>query len=69
MSAPNAGRQSPEPEKQSSAQVGNPSASDAKHDSNPSENKSAEESKDQLKNLPSNPKGALEDKAKEATSK
>jgi hypothetical protein len=69
MSAPNAGRQSPEPEKSSNAQVGNPSKDDAKHESNPSENTSAQDSKDQLKGLPSNPTGALKEHSEATTSK
>ncbi|KAF2226357.1 hypothetical protein BDZ85DRAFT_256024 [Elsinoe ampelina] len=70
MSAPNQGRQSPEPERQSDAQI-NP------HGSKPNEQGGApslehgKEQSDKQKSdtLPSNPKGPLEDAAKEKTSK
>lgn len=68
MSAPQQGRQSPEPEQQSGKQVNSPPASNpnnqgqANYDAEP-----AEKSKDQLKNLDSNPKHILEEQAKEKT--
>jgi hypothetical protein len=63
MSAPNQGRQSPEPERQSGAQAG--TTSDNPNDQGAGE----EQSKESLKNLESNPKGPLEDKAAAAASK
>ena len=68
MSAPNAGRQSPEPEKQSSSQVGQPES--GKIDAAPSETH-AKEVSDEHKNegLSSNPEGPLEAAAHEKVSK
>jgi hypothetical protein len=69
MSAPNAGRQSPDPERQANKQIHDPPASDVnKQGQNPGE-KAADASKDQLSNLASNPKGPLEDAAAEKTKK
>lgn len=68
MSAPNPGRQSPEPETQTGNQLKNPPASNHKHGAAPGE-KAADHSKDQLSGLESNPKGALEESAKEKVAK
>lgn len=67
MSAPNAGRQSPEPKHQAGSQgndpiAGNPNQQGAKSDSQESSN-------DTLKGLESNPKHILEDASKEKTKK
>ena len=68
MSAPNAGRQSPEPEKQSHEQVGAPES--GKIDAGKSETGSQDESIDTKENvLESNPVGPLEDAAHEKVSK
>ena len=68
MSAPNAGRQSPEPEKQSHEQVGAPES--GKIDAGKSETGSKDESMDTKENaLESNPVGPLEDAAHEKVSK
>ena len=68
MSAPKAGRQSPEPEQQSSEQVGAPES--GKIDAGKSETGSKDESEDTKGNvLESNPKGPLEDAAHEKISK
>jgi hypothetical protein len=68
MSAPNAGRQSPEPEKQSESQTGAPES--GKIDAAPSETHSKDASEDTKQNaLESNPKGPLEDAAHEKVSK
>ena len=68
MSAPNAGRQSPEPEKQSSAQTGKPAEGTA--DAAPSETHAQEVSDDHKENaLLSNPVGPLETAAHEKVSK
>lgn len=62
MSAPNAGRQSPDPEHQKKNQQNAPA--------NPNEQGAGEEqTKEQLKGLESNPKAPLEDAAKAKTSK
>jgi len=66
MSAPNQGRQSPEPENQSGAQSGtnaDPNSGDK------SATHSQEQSKQDLKNLPSNPTGPLDHAAVEKTAK
>jgi len=68
MSAPNAGRQSPEPETQSHAQVGQ-TAEPNQQGAAPSEDHAADASKEQLKGLESNPKGPLEDAAAKKTEK
>jgi hypothetical protein len=68
MSAPNQGRQSPEPERQSSAQAG--TTSDNANDQGVSgANETKESSENTLKNLGSNPKGPMDDKAAAAASK
>ena len=68
MSAPHAGRQSPEPEKQSHEQVGAPES--GKIDAGKSETGSKDESVDTKENaLESNPVGPLEDAAHEKVSK
>lgn len=69
MSAPNQGRQSPDPERQSGAQTGSTSNNPNDQGVASSAEQTQEQSKDQLKNLSSNPKGPLEDKAAEAASK
>ncbi|KAI9673492.1 MAG: hypothetical protein M1817_002955 [Caeruleum heppii] len=71
MSAPNAGRQSPEPARQSgSQQQDTPSTGDSKAGAAPSDTH-AKESSDNTKfhGLESNPKGAMDDKADKATGK
>lgn len=68
MSAPNAGRQSPEPDQQSHQQVGAPE--DGKANAAPSDTHAKDSSEDAKENvLSSNPKGALEDAAHEKRSK
>ena len=68
MSAPNAGRQSPEPEKQSGAQIHKPAEGQA--GAAPSETHAQEVSDDQKQNtLSSNPEGPLEAAAHEKISK
>ncbi|MCJ1280150.1 hypothetical protein MMC21_007977 [Puttea exsequens] len=68
MSAPNAGRQSPEPEKQAHSQVGAPESGQA--DAAPSKEFAKAASDDQKESvLESNPKGPLEDAAHEKVSK
>lgn len=68
MSAPNQGRQSPEPEQQSHAQVGLPEH--GKAGAAPSDTHAKDVSEDAKKNtLSSNPKGPMEDAAHEKVSK
>ena len=68
MSAPKAGRQSPEPEKQSHQQIGAPESGQA--DAAPSDTHAKDVSEDVKQNtLPSNPEGPLEGAAHEKTSK
>ena len=68
MSAPNAGRQSPEPEKQSNAQVGKPES--GKIDAGPSDTYAKEVSDEhKMESLPSNPEGPMEGAAHEKVSK
>ena len=68
MSAPRAGRQSPEPEKQTNEQVGAPES--GKIDAGKSETGSKDESDDTKENvLESNPVGPMEDAAHEKVSK
>ena len=68
MSAPNAGRQSPDPERQSDAQV--ESVAHGKADAAPHDKFSKDQSDDHKENtLSSNPKGPLEDAAHEKVSK
>lgn len=68
MSAPQQGRQSPDPKNQSGKQGGDPTASNpnkqgqASHDTEPEE-----KSNDSLKDLESNPKHTMEEHAKEKT--
>ncbi|KAK0782205.1 hypothetical protein LTR91_017039 [Friedmanniomyces endolithicus] len=70
MSAPNAGRQSPDPERAQGKQQSDTPASDVNDQGQAaSKDAPAEESKETLKNLESNPKPILEDAAKEKTSK
>lgn len=68
MSAPRAGRQSPEPEKQTDEQVGAPES--GKIDAGKSETGSKDESEDTKENvLESNPVGPMEGAAHEKVSK
>ncbi|MCJ1239170.1 hypothetical protein MMC14_007163 [Varicellaria rhodocarpa] len=68
MSAPNAGRQSPEPETQSHEQVGQ--VAGGKANAAPSATHAQEASDDHKENvLSSNPKGPLEDAAHSKVSK
>lgn len=70
MSAPNAGRQSPDPETQTGKQQQAPPASDPnKQGQAPSDDHPADASKDQLKGLESNPKHALQDASDAKVSK
>lgn len=68
MSAPNAGRQSPEPERQSEAQTGKTSNPNQQGGAQSAE-QSQEESKSTLSSLSSNPEGPLDKAAEEKTSK
>ncbi len=63
MSAPNEGRQSPEPEQQSDKQVNMPASNPNKQGQAPHEDHPADASADKLKNLEINPKHILDDKA------
>jgi hypothetical protein len=65
MSAPNEGRQSPDPERQSGAQIGATTESGKLDESS----KKDEGKDDQTSGLSSNPKHPLEDAANEKTSK
>ena len=68
MSAPNAGRQSPDPEKQSQSQVGAPESGQI--DAAPSETHAKDASEDQKENkLESNPVGPMEGAAQEKLTK
>lgn len=67
MSAPNQGRQSPDPERQSGAQQQAPPAENPNQA--PGESKAKEDSKAQLEGLSSNPKGPLDEEAKAKVSK
>ncbi|KAL9129105.1 MAG: hypothetical protein Q9217_002348 [Psora testacea] len=68
MSAPNAGRQSPEPEKQSNQQVGAPESGQV--DAAPSDTHAKDASEDTKQNtLSSNPEGPMEGAAHEKVSK
>ncbi|KAM0719272.1 hypothetical protein Q7P37_005177 [Cladosporium fusiforme] len=69
MSAPNQGRQSPDPERQTGAQTGSVANNPNDQGVASSANQTKDDSENQLKNLSSNPKGPLEDKAAEAASK
>ncbi len=66
MSAPNAGRQSPEPERQSGAQSKDTPAGSGKMDEKKGE---GEEKEDQTAGLSSNPTHPLEEEAEKKTSK
>ncbi|KAK4620021.1 hypothetical protein CLAFUW4_11362 [Fulvia fulva] len=68
MSAPNQGRQSPEPGQQKDSQIRAP-ATDVNHQGQEPKEGAADASKDQLKNLGSNPGGPLDKAAEEKTSK
>jgi hypothetical protein len=68
MSAPNQGRQSPEPERQSDAQAGTQAGQPNGQDAGPGE-KTADESKKTLENLGSNPGGPLDAEAEKKTAK
>ncbi|KAG9690855.1 hypothetical protein KCU81_g8519, partial [Aureobasidium melanogenum] len=68
MSAPNAGRQSPDPENQSGKQQAEPTSGNAHHGAQPSEG-SKKASDNQLSGLESNPTGPLDQAAKDKTSK
>lgn len=65
MSAPQQGRQSPEPETQTDAQQGQ----EAKPNNQGGESKTQEKSDDSKNNLPSNPEHILAKHAEETTSK
>ena len=68
MSAPNTGRQSPDPERQTKGQVGVPESGQI--DAAPSETHAKDASDDQKENtLESNPVGPMEDAAHEKVSK
>lgn len=69
MSAPNQGRQSPEPENQSEAQSGSTATNANEQGAAPSMEHAQEASKKQLDSLPSNPTGPLDKAAEEKTSK
>jgi len=70
MSAPNAGRQSPDPERQQGKQQAEPPATNPNEQGQAKSNEApAEESKNTLSNLESNPKGPLEDAAASKTGK
>jgi hypothetical protein len=68
MSAPNAGRQSPEPEKQSDAQAGKTTGN--ANDQGAGPQKGSEKASDDTKGgLPSNPEHVLAKHAEDTTSK
>lgn len=68
MSAPKAGRQSPEPEKLSDAKIGAPASGQI--GAAPSKDHAGDVSEEQKQNtLSSNPKGPMEDAAHEKVSK
>jgi len=67
MSAPNQGRQSPEPERQGHKQTNAPA--DAKVGASSHAEASQKESGNTLNNLESNPKGVLDDAAEAKTAK
>ena len=69
MSAPNQGRQSPEPENQSSKQGAAPTAGNPNQQGAEPQQGSQQASKDQLAGLESNPTGPLDQAAKDKTSK
>ena len=68
MSAPNQGRQSPEPERQSGSQINKPA--DPNNQAGAASGETGKkESQSTLADLPSNPKGPLDDAADAKTSK
>jgi len=70
MSAPNAGRQSPDPERQGKDQIHEAPATDVNNQGQaPEGSHEAEGGKAQLEGLSSNPKGPLDDAANAKTSK
>lgn len=69
MSAPQEGRNSPDPEAQSGKQQADPQANPNQQGAAPSEDHAKETSEEQLKNLPSNPEHILEKPSVEKTSK
>jgi hypothetical protein len=69
MSAPNAGRQSPEPEQQNAKQQSAPTANNPNDQGAGPQEGSQQASKDQLAGLESNPTGPLDQAAKDKTSK
>lgn len=69
MSAPNQGRQSPEPETTSDAQTGTTASNPNKQGGAASQEQSQQASNEQLKGLSSNPTGPLDKAAEEKTSK
>ncbi|KAF1959695.1 hypothetical protein CC80DRAFT_489801 [Byssothecium circinans] len=69
MSAPNAGRQSPDPENQSSGQSGATTTNINKQGGAPSQEHAKEASDNQKAGLSSNPTHPLEKHAEEKTSK
>lgn len=69
MSAPNAGRQSPDPEAQSGKQQAEPTSSNPNQQGAEPSQGSKKASEDQLANLESNPTGPLDQAAKDKTAK
>jgi hypothetical protein len=69
MSAPNAGRQSPEPEQQTGAQQSDVPASDVNDQGAAPSEGAKQASEDQKERLSSNPTHPLEKHAEETTSK
>lgn len=69
MSAPNQGRQSPEPENTSHSQTGTTAKNPNQQGGAPSLEHSQEASDEQKKGLASNPTGPLDKAAEEKTSK
>ncbi|KAF2107941.1 hypothetical protein BDV96DRAFT_292255 [Lophiotrema nucula] len=69
MSAPNAGRQSPEPENQSEGQSGTMAGKPNDQGAGPTDSNAQVESNDQKSKLASNPTHPLEKFAEEKTSK
>ncbi|KAF1983638.1 hypothetical protein K402DRAFT_396396 [Aulographum hederae CBS 113979] len=69
MSAPNPGRQSPDPAQQAESQGSAPVAAPNDQGAAPSKDHAADASKDQLKDLASNPKHVLEEASEAKTAK
>lgn len=69
MSAPNAGRQSPEPERQSHSQAGATSKNVNDQGQAASEDAPADESQNTLSKLESNPVGPMDKAAEQKTEK